>query len=300
MNPVTYCGNTFEIPNFKDPEMSFDIVYRALSGWHKTVEPLFKKEVSVIGSTMDDIRNATKQIEANAGSLSDKEVESYEAQTASFLSHLQKFKETQSHAHALIHAINDGTDFMKRPKIVEEDAITLQRLNPSIFKEVMQLQTTCNTYYVDLTKSQNSVRAFCEHFDRRIKELAVPLDIYMDTVRSRGQTGYASGVLKRLSYLIWKPLIPTKGSEAKVGDDRDEDVHLLEEGECCAIGLVSRTKDGAAPLPTETSESSGTKATSVIHEFSESSEDSKKKEGGAADNITPTRNKRKPTGRITD
>jgi len=65
-------------------------------------------------------------------------------------------------------------------------------------------------------------------------------------------------------------------------------------------GLVSRTKDGAAPLPTETSESSGTKATSVIHEFSESSEDSKKKEGGAADNITPTRNKRKPTGRITD
>jgi hypothetical protein len=298
MNPVTYCGNTFQVLDFKDPEMSFDIVYNALSGWHKTVEPLFKKEVSVIGSTMDDIRTATKQIEANAGSLSDKELESYEAQSTSFLSHLRKFEETQSHAHALIHAINNGTDFMKRPKIGDEDAITLQRLNPKIFKEVMQLQTTCNTYYVDLTKSQNSVRAFCEHFDRRIRELAVPLDIYMNTVRSKGQTGYASGVLKRLSYFIWKPSLQTKGSEAKAEETGGKELHLLEDGECSMTVMVSRQAPEAAPVHQESSELSDANEPpqhqlSVSFGSSESSEDSKKKEGGVAVNGTPTRNKRK-------
>jgi hypothetical protein len=214
MSLVTYYGKTFALPNYQDPAISFNEVYQNLSQWHESVKPDFDETVGEIGSTIDDIRSATKQLEANAKRLNEDEMKKFEQQSALFQRFFQKFQETQIHSHVLLDSVNKGIHFLDRPPIQPVDVETLKHLSPEIQRQVEKLQETCKKYLQELVKIQKSVEATCSHFDKRIGDLSRPLDYHLTVVKSKGSVGYASWGLKTVSHWFVNPTIKVEGAIA--------------------------------------------------------------------------------------
>jgi len=214
MSLVTYYGKTFALPNYQDPAISFNEVYQNLSKWHESVKPDFDETVGEIGSTIDDIRSATKQLEANAKRLNEDEIKKFEQQSTLFQRFFQKFQETQTHSHVLLDSVNKGIHFLDRPPIQPVDVETLKHLSPEIQRQVEKLQETCKKYLQELVKIQKSVEATCTHFDKRIGDLSRPLDYHLTVVKSKGSVGYASWGLKTVSHWFVNPTIKVEGAMA--------------------------------------------------------------------------------------
>jgi hypothetical protein len=215
MSLVTYYGKSFALPNYQDPSISFNEVYKNLSQWHEAVKPDFDETVGEIGSTIDDIRNATRQLEANAKRLNEEELKKFEQQSALFQRFFKRFQETQTHSHVLLDNVNKGIKFLDRPPIQPIDVETLKHLSPEIQRQVEVLQLTCKKYLQELVKIQKSVEATCSHFDKRIGDLSRPLDYHLTVVASKGSVGYTSWGLKTVAHWFVNPTI--KIEEALVG-----------------------------------------------------------------------------------
>lgn len=207
MSLVTYYGKSFALPNYQDPNISFNEVYTNLSQWHEAVKPDFDETVGEIGSTIDDIRNATKQLEANAKRLNAEEIQKFEQQSTLFQRFFKRFQETQTHSHVLLESVNKGIQFLDRPPIQAVDVQTLKHLSPEIQRQVEVLQATCKKYLQELVKIQKSVEATCSHFDKRIGDLSRPLDYHLTVVKSKGNIGYASWGLKTVTHWFVNPTI---------------------------------------------------------------------------------------------
>ena len=264
MTAVEYLGKSYNFPDYNNPNIDFSNVYQTLSSWHSSVRPEFDETVGEIGSTIDDIRNATKQLEANASRLKEEEFAEYQKKATLFSSFFKRFQDTQSHAHTLLGQIHTGIVFLDRPPLSRIDVVTLQHLDPAIKVRVEGLQAVAAQYLEELKKIQSSVTVTCQHFDKRIGDLSRPLDTYLKTVAAKGQVGYLSWGWQTLSHMLFKPTLgiersklETMGGEAEVVDSKLGEVELKE----------------SAPIVSEATPSTPEAAIGIG--------DSKKKEGGA-------------------
>jgi len=264
MTAVEYLGKSYNFPDYNNPNIDFSNVYQTLSSWHSSVRPEFDETVGEIGSTIDDIRSATKQLEANASRLNEEEFKEYQKKSTLFSSFFKRFKDTQSHAHILLGQVNAGIVFLDRPPLSRVDVVTLQHLDPAIKVRVEALQGVAATYLEELKKIQSSVTVTCQHFDKRIGDLSRPLDTYQKTVAAKGQVGYLSWGLQTLSHMLFFPtLSPEKAKPQTLGGEAEVVV-----SKACEVELKES-------VSTETQESPSTPKTPM------SIGDSKKKDGAA-------------------
>jgi hypothetical protein len=214
MMNVSFAGKIFDIPNYADTSINFSDVYQKLRSWHIQVKPIFDETVKDIGSTIDDVRIATKQLEANAGRLNQDELEVFAKQCRLFTESFKRFKDTQTHAHLLLKNLDEGITFLNRPGLTKTDIVTLEHLDPQRKEQIEQLQLTCNKYLEDLRKIQSSVTANCQHFDKRVGDLSRPLDYHLKAVESKGQLGYISWGWTHIKHIFFNPSIDTVATSA--------------------------------------------------------------------------------------
>ena len=285
MTAVEYLGKSYNFPDYNNPNIDFSNVYQTLNSWHTSVRPEFDETVGEIGSTIDDIRNATKQLEANASRLTEEEFAEYQKKSNLFSSFFKRFQDTQSHAHILLGQVNTGIVFLDRPPLSRVDVVTLQHLDPAIKVRVEALQVVAANYLQELKKIQSSVMVTCQHFDKRIGDLSRPLDTYSKTVAAKGHVGYLSWGWQTLSHMLFNPTLgsekakfETIGGEAELVGSKGGEVELKESG----------------PIVPEATPSTPEAAIGIG--------DSKKKEGGAGFDIGSnlTRRQRKALARGGD
>lgn len=270
MNAVEYLGKSYNFPDYNNPNIDFSSVYQTLSSWHASVRPEFDETVGEIGSTIDDIRSATKQLEANASRLNEEEFGEYQKKSNLFSSFFKRFQDTQSHAHTLLGQVNTGIVFLDRPPLSRVDVVTLQHLDPAIRVRVEALQVVAANNLEELRKIQSSVTVTCQHFDKRIGDLSRPLDTYLKTVAAKGRVGYLSWGWQALSHMLFNPTLSsekakpeTLGGEAEIVGSKAGEVELKE-----TLPIQNQTALPAVEAP-------------PAAEAAISIGDSKKKEGGA-------------------